>query len=205
MRVRGRVRGLYGNTVLPGVTAVTRPRRRGCSLPPSAVIVPSRRPSQPLQRLRDALLFARPQAVGIEAQRHLGRLRHRASRPWRQQLAFLVDARVACPIGQQVLPFVHHEPRFLLRRDELPLEVALRPPFLAGPECGHRLGKQLVPVTGQRIGIDGPHLQGPEAPAAGFVLQVTRLIGCADEQALARRDHLFPGHTAAGNARRCGL
>src|SRR5215469_9298938 len=82
-------------------------------------------------------------------------------------------------------------PRLLLRHDELAFETGVRPPAEALPIEVHGFGEKLIAVVGQTVDIDDADLDRPEPSAAGLVTQICRLIGRADENALARFDHLL--------------
>jgi hypothetical protein len=69
----------------------------------------------------------------------------------------------------------------------------------------HCFGEKLIPVADQSVNIDDTDLDRPEPPAASFVMEISRLVRRADENALPRFDYLLaavPGAIAfdgAGN------
>ena len=79
----------------------------------------------------------------------------------------------------------------LLGLDVLALEILVRPPRLAFAEELDGLGEKLVAIAGKFVDLDGADLDRPEAPPAGLVAQVGGLVRGADEDALARLDHLL--------------
>ena len=75
----------------------------------------------------------------------------------------------------------------------LRLEPRVRPPLLAGPGRRARPRRELVAVALRASRCRScADLDRPEAAAAGLVAQVGVLVGGADEDALARLDHLEP-------------
>src|SRR5262245_29126700 len=76
--------------------------------------------------------------------------------------------------GNRWLPHVRLEPRLLLGGDALLLEFSGRPPGEAAAKERYCFGKQLIAITAQVVDVDGPGLDRPEPPVAGFVAQVER-------------------------------
>jgi hypothetical protein len=72
----------------------------------------------------------------------------------------------------------------LRRPDMLALEGGVRPPLFADAISPHGFREKLIAVVTQRFNVYAADLDGPEAPRAGFVAQVGRLVGCSDEHAL---------------------
>src|SRR5262249_52166579 len=72
---------------------------------------------------------------------------------------------------------------------------ARQPPHRAGIKQRYRFSPQLVAVTLDRIRVDCPTLDWPEASAARFVLEIGINVGATDEDRLAR--HLDDATTVA--------
>src|SRR5262249_2025062 len=72
---------------------------------------------------------------------------------------------------------------------------ARQPPHRAGIKQRYRFSPQLVAVTLDRIRVDCPTLDWPEASAARFVLEIGINVSATDEDRLAR--HLDDATTVA--------
>src|SRR5262245_53381871 len=73
----------------------------------------------------------------------------------------------------------------------LTLELPVRPPPLLMPIAFDGLGEELVAVVRERRNIDVSGLERPISAAAGLVAQIVVLVCGANEDALARLDHLL--------------
>src|SRR5580698_11371191 len=83
-------------------------------------------------------------------------------------------------------PVVERLALLLMGVDDPALKILVWPPRLACLVGGDRFSKELVAMFGQPFEVDVDHLDRPEAPGAGVVLDPIVGIGRADEQALAR-------------------